>query len=108
MAFAESRPTVIPPRRLPTGWPDYLLTAAAAVGLFVSIHDWFDRMSGIQKEPGTMLVIVACGLILAGAVLSRYPWRSVDGYIGHSPWVQLMALIATGLLTIDGRLLRRR
>ena len=66
MAFAESRPTVVPPRRLPTGWPDYLLTAAAAVGLFVSIHDWFDRMSGIQKEPGTMLVIVACGLILAG------------------------------------------
>lgn len=40
----------------------------------------------------------SCGLILAGAVLSRYPWRSVDGYIGHSPWVQLPALIALGAL----------
>ncbi|GAY16426.1 alpha-(1-_3)-arabinofuranosyltransferase [Mycobacterium sp. shizuoka-1] len=40
----------------------------------------------------------ACGLIAAGALLSRYPWRSVDGYIGHSPWVQLPALIALGAL----------
>ena len=40
----------------------------------------------------------AGGLILAGAILSRYPWRSVDGYIGHSPWVQLPALFALGAL----------
>ena len=26
--------------------------------------------------------VTAGGLILAGAALSRYPWRSVDGYIG--------------------------
>lgn len=38
------------------------------------------------------------GLIVAGALLSRYPWRSVDGYIGHSAWVQLPALIAIGVL----------
>ena len=38
------------------------------------------------------------GLILAGAVLSRYPWRSVDGYVGHSPWVQLLALVSLGVL----------
>lgn len=38
------------------------------------------------------------GLILAGALLSRYPWRSTDGYIGHSAWVQLPALIALGAL----------
>ncbi len=44
------------------------------------------------------LTASACGLIAAGAVLSRYPWRSVDGYIGHSPWVQLLALIAVGAL----------
>jgi arabinofuranan 3-O-arabinosyltransferase len=36
----------------------------------------------------------AGGLILAGAVLSQNPWRSVDGYIGHSPGVQLLALIS--------------
>ena len=44
------------------------------------------------------LTAAAGGLILAGAILSRYPWRSVDGYIGHSPWVQLPALFALGAL----------
>ena len=32
----------------------------------------------------------AGGLILAGAVLSQNPWRSVDGYAGHSAGVQLL------------------
>jgi arabinofuranan 3-O-arabinosyltransferase len=36
----------------------------------------------------------AGGLILAGAVLSQNPWRSVDGYVGHSAGVQLLALIS--------------
>lgn len=36
----------------------------------------------------------AGGLILAGALLSRHPWRSVDGYAGHSANVQLLALIS--------------
>ena len=49
----------------------------------------FDRLT---------LTTAAAGLILAGALLSRYPWRSVDGYIGQSPWVQLPALIAMGAL----------
>ncbi len=40
----------------------------------------------------------AGGLILAGAALSRYPWRSVDGYAGHTPWVQLLALVSIALL----------
>jgi arabinofuranan 3-O-arabinosyltransferase len=40
----------------------------------------------------------AAGLIAAGAALSRYPWRSVDGYVGHSPWVQLLALTAVAML----------
>ena len=50
----------------------------------------FDRLT---------LATAATGLILAGALLSRYPWRSVDGYIGQSPWVQLPALIALGALS---------
>ncbi|OBK74726.1 hypothetical protein A5651_09465 [Mycobacterium sp. 1274761.0] len=41
----------------------------------------------------------AAGLILAGAVLSQNPWRSVDGYAGHSPIVQLLALISVAALT---------
>jgi arabinofuranan 3-O-arabinosyltransferase len=44
------------------------------------------------------LLSAPAGLILAGALLSRYPWRSVDGYIGHSAWVQLFALIGVGML----------
>ncbi|MDA2892489.1 alpha-(1-_3)-arabinofuranosyltransferase family protein [Mycolicibacterium sp. BiH015] len=45
----------------------------------------------------------AFGLILAGAILSQYPWRSVDGYLGHSAGVQVLALlsvIAVGLSTV--------
>jgi arabinofuranan 3-O-arabinosyltransferase len=40
----------------------------------------------------------AGGLILAGAVLSQNPWRSVDGYVGHSAGVQLLALISVATL----------
>ncbi|MGH3677140.1 MAG: alpha-(1-_3)-arabinofuranosyltransferase [Mycobacterium sp.] len=40
----------------------------------------------------------AGALILAGAVLSQNPWRSVDGYAGHSAGVQLLALISVGAL----------
>ncbi|WP_231977567.1 alpha-(1-_3)-arabinofuranosyltransferase [Mycobacterium sp. E2989] len=44
------------------------------------------------------MVLSAGGLILAGAVLSRHPWRSVDGYAGHSANVQLLALISLAVL----------
>ena len=40
----------------------------------------------------------AGGLILAGAILSQNPWRSVDGYVGHSAGVQLLALISVAML----------
>ena len=38
--------------------------------------------------------IAAAGLVLAGAILSQNPWRSVDGYAGHSAGVQLLALLS--------------
>ncbi|HEY1842870.1 MAG TPA: DUF3367 domain-containing protein [Mycobacterium sp.] len=41
----------------------------------------------------------AGGLILAGAALSRHPWRSVDGYAGHSAAVQLLALVPLAALS---------
>jgi arabinofuranan 3-O-arabinosyltransferase len=40
----------------------------------------------------------AGGLILAGAVLSQNPWRSVEGYVGHSAGVQLLALVSVAML----------
>ncbi|OYV24197.1 MAG: hypothetical protein B7W97_00695, partial [Mycobacterium sp. 20-66-4] len=45
------------------------------------------------------IAVSAGGLILAGAALSRYPWRSVDGYAGHSANVQLLAMISLAVLT---------
>jgi arabinofuranan 3-O-arabinosyltransferase len=44
------------------------------------------------------VTLSAGGLILAGAALSRHPWRSVGGYAGHSANVQLLALISLAVL----------
>ena len=52
----------------------------------------FDRLT---------LALAPAGLILAGALLARYPWRSVDGYIGASAWVQLPALIAVAAVAVS-------
>jgi arabinofuranan 3-O-arabinosyltransferase len=43
---------------------------------------------------GLTVGLSAGGIVLAGAALSRHPWRSVDGYAGHSASVQLLALIS--------------
>jgi arabinofuranan 3-O-arabinosyltransferase len=45
------------------------------------------------------LALSAGGLILAGAALSRHPWRSVDGYAGHAASVQLLALVSLAAVT---------
>jgi arabinofuranan 3-O-arabinosyltransferase len=45
---------------------------------------------------GLTVTLSSGGLIAAGALLSRQPWRSVDGYAGHSATVQLLALISLG------------
>ncbi len=42
--------------------------------------------------------LAAGGLTLAGAELSQNPWRSVDGYAGHSAGVQLLALVSVAML----------
>ncbi len=48
----------------------------------------------------------AGGLILAGAALSRYPWRSVDGYAGHSASVQLLAMISLAAVAASAVIMR--
>jgi arabinofuranan 3-O-arabinosyltransferase len=56
-------------------------------------------LRGREKLCDAMTVgITAGGLIVAGAVLSQDPWRSVDGYIGHSAGVQLLALVSVATL----------
>ncbi|OBF16341.1 hypothetical protein A5725_25570 [Mycobacterium kubicae] len=64
------------------------LAVGAAVGLRYALRER-ERLSD-KASAG----LSAGGLILAGAVLSRCPWRSVDGYAGHSASVQLLALIS--------------
>src|SRR5262249_3107015 len=51
-----------------------------------------------RRADGVTVALSAGGLILAGAALSRHPWRSVDGYAGHSANVQLLALISLAML----------
>ncbi|MGW0162273.1 alpha-(1-_3)-arabinofuranosyltransferase domain-containing protein [Mycobacterium sp. NPDC003323] len=51
--------------------------------------------------------VTAGGLIAAGAVLSRNPWRSVDGYVGHSAGVQLLALLSVAMLAASTVVTRR-
>ena len=68
------------------------LVVGAALGLRYALRRrqrWRD---------GATVVLSASGLILAGAALSRHPWRSVDGYAGHSANVQLLALISLAAL----------
>jgi arabinofuranan 3-O-arabinosyltransferase len=51
--------------------------------------------------------VAAGGLILAGAVLSQNPWRSVDGYVGHSAGVQLLALASLAMLAASAAIASR-
>ncbi|MBX7431756.1 alpha-(1-_3)-arabinofuranosyltransferase [Mycobacterium sp. Y57] len=84
-----------------SGWAGALLAGAWLILRY--------RLRFRQKLCDTVtLVAVAGGLILAGAVLSQNPWRSVDGYVGHSAWVQLLALVsvvalATSTVSFAGR-----
>lgn len=52
------------------------------------------------------LGLSAGGLILAGAVLCRHPWRSVDGYAGNSAGVQLLALVSVAAVAATAVLAR--
>ncbi|BBX64651.1 membrane protein [Mycobacterium saskatchewanense] len=64
----------------------------AALGLSYALRGNERLLSRVTVALG------AGGLILAGAVLSRHPWRSVDGYAGHSANVQLLALVSLAAL----------
>ena len=76
-----------------------VIAGTAGVVVFVAALGlrWVLRMSP-QRRDSVTLWLSAGGLILAGAALSRHPWRSVDGYAGHSAAVQLLALISLAAL----------
>ncbi|TFV57114.1 DUF3367 domain-containing protein [Mycobacterium sp. PS03-16] len=70
-----------------SGWVGALMVGAVLGALYALRHR--DRV----RDRATV-VVAASGLILAGAVLSQNPWRSVDGYVGHSAGVQFLALLS--------------
>jgi arabinofuranan 3-O-arabinosyltransferase len=69
-----------------------VLVFGAALGM-----QWALRDRPRRRDLATV-GLTAGGLIMAGAALSRHPWRSVDGYAGHSAGVQLLALISVAVL----------
>lgn len=75
-----------------SGVAGFAVVGAVLGGRYSLRHRLSDRVT---------VVVTAGGLIIAGAALSRYPWRSVDGYIGHDWGVQLLALIAVAALAVS-------
>ncbi|MGV0605752.1 DUF3367 domain-containing protein [Mycolicibacterium sp. XJ2] len=86
------RPIAVGAAALAVGGAISGVAGVAVVGLAVGVR-WLLRHREKRCEAVTVGT-AAGGLILAGAVLSQYPWRSVDGYIGHSWGVQLLALVS--------------
>ncbi len=72
-----------------------VIAGAAGVAVFgVALGLRWALRTHRRRRDNVTLWLSAGGLTLAGAALSRHPWRSVDGYAGHSAWVQLLALIS--------------
>ncbi|KUI35878.1 hypothetical protein AU197_18725 [Mycobacterium sp. IS-1590] len=86
------RPVAVGAAALAVGAAISGMVGVAVVGLAIGAR-WLLRNREKLCEAVTVGT-AAGGLILAGAVLSQNPWRSVDGYIGHSWGVQLLALIS--------------
>ncbi|WP_235633048.1 alpha-(1-_3)-arabinofuranosyltransferase [Mycolicibacterium fluoranthenivorans] len=72
------------------------ITGALVVAAALAVRHLLRHRARLQET--VTVGTCAAGLIVAGAALSRYPWRSVDGYVGHSAGVQLVALIAVAML----------
>jgi arabinofuranan 3-O-arabinosyltransferase len=80
------------------------VTGLLVVGAAIAVRLLLLRRRGAQGTriwDNVSITAAAGGLILAGAVLSQYPWRSVDGYIGHTPGVQLLALVSVAFLAVS-------
>jgi arabinofuranan 3-O-arabinosyltransferase len=107
-----------PPARpwAPGPWASVALLAAGAViagpvgvavfGAALGLQ-WALRDHPRRRSMATV-GLSASGLILAGAALSRHPWRSVHGYAGHSAVVQLLALISLAVVAASVVVLRPR
>lgn len=110
LAFWRTRRRDGPPDAPPRPWQPGAWAALAALGAAaliagvagvavlggaLGVRRW---LHGPRLDRAT-IALSAGGLILAGAALCRQPWRSVDGYAGHSAIVQLLALVSLAALS---------
>ncbi|MDY6996634.1 MAG: discoidin domain-containing protein, partial [Actinomycetota bacterium] len=75
------------------------LAGAMVAGAAVAVGHLLGRRERLWRT--SLTATAAGGLILAGAVLSQNPWRSVDGYVGHSAGVQLLALLSVVAVAVS-------
>ncbi|MDI3313328.1 MAG: alpha-(1-_3)-arabinofuranosyltransferase [Mycobacterium sp.] len=76
-----------------------VIAGAAGIAVFGAALALRYALRNRQRlRDATTVGLSAAGLILSGAALSRHPWRSVDGYAGHSAAVQLLALVSLAAL----------
>ncbi|MGH3724890.1 MAG: alpha-(1-_3)-arabinofuranosyltransferase domain-containing protein [Mycobacterium sp.] len=66
------------------------------------------RGSSLRTLTAAGAYISGGSLLLAGAALSRHPWRSTSGYAGHSWWIQLLALISVATVAASAVRVRSR
>nr|WP_206071815.1 alpha-(1->3)-arabinofuranosyltransferase [Antrihabitans stalactiti] len=81
------------------------LTGPAVVLTSTIVMALLARRFGIALAARVLVGVAGVGTALSVAVLSKGPWRSPDGYVGGSMWVQLPALVAVvalGLSVIAG------
>ncbi|MCT7658855.1 alpha-(1-_3)-arabinofuranosyltransferase [Mycobacterium deserti] len=72
------------------------VTGVVVVGVALGLSYLMRHREGVRDA--ATVGATATGLILAGAVLSQDPWRSADGYVGHSAGVQLLALVSVAAM----------
>ncbi|WP_370512232.1 alpha-(1-_3)-arabinofuranosyltransferase [Skermania sp. ID1734] len=65
---------------------------SGVAGLVVAVL--IAAIAAVWRRPGVLPVVAGAGVVVSAAVLSKGPWRAPDGYLGHSLWAQLPALIA--------------
>ena len=75
------------------------LAGAMVAGAALALAQLFRRNERLTRV--ATLGTAAGGLVLAGAILSQNPWRSVDGYVGHSAGVQLLALLSVVAVAVS-------
>ncbi len=64
------------------------------VGVVAAIAGIFGARYGTRSHDRLLVAIAGGSTMLSTALLSTGPWRSPDGYVGHSYAIQLAALLA--------------